>query len=222
LACDHFRANIKQVRFKAGISDGNRWKIMTPFSRTDGNAVPDWWMHYNKLKHDKVDIYFNCTLIDLVNAIGALYILMNYLLIYQKENIPIQYSDYTHFRKNGGKTPYEAFLCAYQSKFFEVTTFNQNVLLAIILPEVISDDQLKNVAATNYFQQTLFAIPQSPKIWEALGGPLKEAKLSSMEWGHPDDPAPMIFYSFLDYQQIMDIDSQKQLWRLGCFAIFCN
>lgn len=229
LACDSFHLDQKRVTFKAGISDGNRWENMVPFAlQKKDDAVPLWWTNYNRLKHDKVEWFSECTLIDLGNAMGALYILMNYLIVYQSGNERIQNPDYTRFRMNGGKPPQnDPPFCDYKSNFFDATCLAQNVRLADMLQEsltVILFNTLPAKFVRPLSQQPNEQAAWSPEEWQALQKPLNDADLDSVMWGKLNgDPAEHIYYGFVAYEEIpLSETNDDPHCGLAHFAKFCN
>lgn len=224
LAVKHFHLNQKRVTFKAGISDGDRWKSMIPFELPNGVSVPFWWTHYNKLKHDKVASFSECTLGDLGHAMGALYILMNYLIIYQNENGHIRNPDYNRYRRNGGKPlQNNPLFCAYNSNFFEATCLVQNARLADILQEEhtrVIFNEMKPVKFTNRPNEVEY---WSPDDWLKLQKTLKDAELDSVEWGKVNGaPDNCIYYGFVAYENIPLSENSDPHVGLAHFAKFCN
>ena len=66
----------------------NQITYTQPLERNNNTKiVPKWWENYNKLKHDKINNYTMCTLENLINSLGAYYILLNYLIFDIDKNI---------------------------------------------------------------------------------------------------------------------------------------
>ena len=59
-----------------------------PFKVKKWKETPEWWSHYNGIKHNKLEKYQFCNLWDLINAFWAYYILLNYLVVWFKK--PLQ------------------------------------------------------------------------------------------------------------------------------------
>lgn len=63
------------------------WKqnYIKPFEDTEDsewNNIWEWWQHYNKLKHEKINWYKKCCLKDVVYALWTYYILLQYLILW--------------------------------------------------------------------------------------------------------------------------------------------
>ena len=223
LACEKFHLDRKKVTFKAGISTSNRWKAMIPFGKQADAVVPEWWTHYNKLKHDKVEAFSLCTLGDVGHAMGALYVLMNYLMVYQTNNYRIPNRFYAHFGENGGRLPHILPLfCSFNSKFFDATLLIQTQFLALVLPEEVTESQFQNEPATSFDQHIQVHVDRCPEKWSPLAGPLGGAMLDTFHWAENGDPMECVFYSYLDYEEVQSLDSNGGFRRLQHFAKFCN
>ncbi len=60
----------------------NQILFIQPFNKNSSSwLVPLWREHYNKLKHDKINYYNLCTLFDLINSLGAYYMLLHYFVL---------------------------------------------------------------------------------------------------------------------------------------------
>ena len=73
---DKISIDKKAIKFIGWLEHG--FLLKKPFS------ITDWWIHYDSLKHWKVEKYGDCNLNDVIMAFWWYYILLNYLLIWYK------------------------------------------------------------------------------------------------------------------------------------------
>ena len=59
----------------------NKDPLIQPFKIKSGNEDPEWWIHYNGIKHHKIKKYLECWLSDVINSLWAYYILLNYFVL---------------------------------------------------------------------------------------------------------------------------------------------
>ncbi len=96
----------------------DRWFYIQPFEKIS-SLVPKWRTNYNKIKHNKIENYTQCTLHDLIYSIWWYYILLNYLVLWFDAKLKIAkipFNDPT-------KWNLEYHLCKYNlnTKILEVT-----------------------------------------------------------------------------------------------------
>ena len=64
------------------VRPGNQIYYLQPFLKnSETKYFPLRWEHYNKIKHDKINCYTQCTFRDLINSLWAYYILINYFVL---------------------------------------------------------------------------------------------------------------------------------------------
>lgn len=119
LACEKMNLNQKKVYFLLSLENNSELNTITPFAFERDFNVPKWWTNYNKLKHDKTKNFSNCTFGDLINSLGGLYILMNYLFYYPKDNLPRIEINYWDNAQNRNIWACDYF--SYKSKVFKAS-----------------------------------------------------------------------------------------------------
>ena len=112
IANKQFSLNKKYIRFLGYLYSSEF--LICPFEEVKNSSVPKWWTAYNKLKHDKIANYIACNLECLINSLGGMYILVNYLIHHQKDNPRIHGSWRV---PNEMRTPQHGLI---RSKFFSV------------------------------------------------------------------------------------------------------
>lgn len=137
LAREKFNLHKKVIKFTGMISHNIDWEIIQPFELEEGRDAPVWWTKYNRLKHDKIKNFHLCTLGDLIHSLSGLFILMNYLLKYQENNIPTPNRNYISERENGMVIGNCKF-CAFQSKLFVASHAYQCPVYSIVLVSHLS------------------------------------------------------------------------------------
>lgn len=70
-----------------------------PFNKEEW-LVPKRWTNYNKIKHDKIKNYDQCTLIDLINSFWAYFMLLHYLIFWYDKKIKLNKPPYNHITKD--------------------------------------------------------------------------------------------------------------------------
>ena len=64
------------------VRPGNQIYYLQPFLKnSETKYFPLRWEHYNKIKHDKINCYTQCTFRDLINSLWAYYMLINYFVL---------------------------------------------------------------------------------------------------------------------------------------------
>ena len=215
IAREKFNLDKKIVRFNAMISQSSNWNDIQPFK--SAQDVPLWWTHYNNLKHDKIKKYKVCTFGDLISSMSGLFVLMNYLLKYQKDNYPAKNSNYVHFSQNDMLPCGDSAFFAFQSKLFEASVSYQLTELSMILPLCIDVVQYENNSLHHYYNinNCSCRAPFQDKS-------LKDIDLKSCEYVEPSQNyLSSLFYTYVDYQKVTDFQ-RMEFWKLGHFGIFSN
>jgi len=67
----------------------DRWFYIQPFEKKS-SLVPVWRTNYNKVKHNKIENYTECTLEDLIYSISWYYLLLNYLIFWFDAKLKVE------------------------------------------------------------------------------------------------------------------------------------
>jgi hypothetical protein len=215
IACKKFNLDKKIVKFKAMISQSSNWNDIQPFKSEED--VPLWWTHYNNLKHDKIKKYEICTLRDLISSMSGLFVLINYLVQYRRNNSPIPNSSYIYAFPNEVSPHMNADFCSFKSKLFEASVSHQMSELSMVFPQYIKPSYYENVEMSFFYNNSNINCHELFKDKK-----LKEIDLISSEYISPNqDYLSSIFYIYVDYYKVLNFH-RAGFWKLGHFGIFSN
>lgn len=228
IACKKFNLHKKVIKFTGIVSHNIDWEIIQPFELGDGRDVPIWWTNYNKLKHDKINNFDVCTLGDLLKAISGLFILMNYLLKYQENNLPIENRNYVLERLKPRVVVMDSEFCGFQSKFFKVSNAYQHVMFSVFLPSRLSENDFQNL---NLLSLEIRANQRYKNMVEYETRHIKDVDFKSIEYKMTYEilnknvmfrsVEHSLFYTYLNYVQTINGDN-KYFRELRHFGQFIN
>jgi hypothetical protein len=215
IACEKFKLDKKVVKFKIMVSQSSTWNKIQSFKTNED--VPYWWTHYNSLKHDKIKKYNICTLGDLISSMSGMFILMTYLLKYQRDNCPIKNHDYIHWSQNS-KMPYvDTSFFYFPSNLFEASVVQQSIVWAMILPLDVNN--------FDYHNKDIIHLKSSISAYSIFcnhdNQTIKNVCLESFDHGDISNIQESIFYTYVDYQNFTTNDG-TEFWRLQHYARFSN
>jgi hypothetical protein len=228
IACEKFNLHKKVVKFTGIVSHNLDWEIIQPFELDDGQGVPIWWTNYNKLKHDKIKNFDDCTLGDLLYSLSGLFILMNYLLKYQENNLPIENRDYVLERLKPRVVVMNGEFCGFQAKFFKVSNACQHVMFSMFLPSRLSESDFQSLTLLNL---ELRANQRYKNMTEYENHYIKDVDFKSTEYKMTYEITNKnvmfrsvehsLFYTYLDYVQTINWNNEY-LRELRHFGRFIN
>jgi hypothetical protein len=226
LARKNFNLDKKVIKFLGMVSNSEDWTIVQPFVLADRN-IPNWWRNYNNIKHNKLEHFVECTLGDLVQSMAGLYILMNYLLKYSgNKDGYVTNRDFNPHDINSFSN--SANFCSYQSKLFDASIANCLILLPLLLPARLSEEQfpyvilgdfksvstIKDQDRVNWTQKVEdFHFKSFEYAEEPLGQDIQH-KLTNIHHA--------IFYTYVDYAQYSFIGGHGGYREKQQCAIFVN
>jgi hypothetical protein len=225
-ACEKFNLHKKVIKFTGMVSHNLDWEIIQPFELEDGRDVPIWWTNYNKLKHDKIKNFNICTLSDLIYSMSGLFILMNYLLKYQENNLPIENRNYVLERLKPRVVVMDGDFCGFSSKFFKVSNAYQHVMFSMFLPSRLSENDFQNLTLLDL---ELRANQRYKNMLEFENRQIKDVDFKSTEYKSTYEIVNKnvmfrsvehsLFYTYLDYIQTMDFRNEflRDLRHFGRF-----
>jgi hypothetical protein len=205
LACRKFNLDKKVVSFQISVSPDPQFDMLQPFIASENRSIPSWWTSYNKIKHNKILSYDSCTLGDLVNAMAGLYILMNYLMKYWTDNIPV--CDPNYFREHPDRTYSGHNFWGFPSKIYQTSCANQPILFSLQLPYELSIAE--HAALLKTFDQR---IDEMTTIFEG-----DDTLLSKM-----DIKENCIFHTYFDYMECFSLRTNSRCKQLQYYGKFVN
>ncbi len=220
IASERINLDRKIVNFKSMIVKTSSFNQIKPFTREPD--VPRWWTHYNNLKHAKINKYNDCTFQDLIFSMSGLFILMNYLLKYQRDNEPIKNHNYTHCSQRSNIPHYyvDTSFFYFHSNLFEASVARQYIVWSMSLPLDVnsSDYHSKDIVDLKY----PISISAYSSFCNHDNQTLKNLCLKS--FNHADRSTNVqesIFYTYVDYQNFTTNDG-TEFWRMQHYARFSN
>ncbi|HEX8286357.1 MAG TPA: hypothetical protein VF556_00055 [Pyrinomonadaceae bacterium] len=215
LACEKFNLHKKVIKFTGMVSHNLDWEIIQPFELEEGRDIPIWWSNYNKLKHDKIKNFDICTLSDLIYSMSGLFILMNYLLKYPENNIPIPNRNFA-LDKLRGFTVSNIGNCSFESNYFTASVASQSHIFTMILPPHIVESDFQNITILELEVRQINNRFKNLVEYEKYK--IKDIDLKSLEYNNKkltnseisnrrdlfDSVEHAIFYAYLDYRQVMN------------------
>jgi hypothetical protein len=204
--------------------------VIQPFELEDDRDVPIWWTNYNKLKHDKIKNFHLCKLEDLIYSISGLFVLMNYLLKYQENNIPIPNRNFA-LDKLKGFIVSDCSFCSFESKYFKASVASQSHIYSMILPIQISESDfqtstildLEQRQINNRFKNIIEYESHKVRDFDFTSFEHNEQKTTKSEINNKNDMFRSIehslFYTYLDYMKVVDLkgNSYRELKHYGKF-----
>ena len=215
IACDKFNLHKKVIKFTGMVSHNLDWEIIQPFKLHDGRDVPIWWTNYNKLKHDKIKNFDVCTLGDLTHSFAGLFILMNYLLKYPKNNNSIPNRNFA-LDKLRGFIVSDCSFCSFESKYFKASVASQSHIFTLILPAQMFETDFQNLTILDLeirqinrrIKNTIEYEHHKIKDVDLKSFKYKENQLIEGEINNSRDLFKniehSIFYAYLDYRQVIN------------------
>lgn len=218
IACEKFNLHKKVIKFTGMVSHNVNWEIIQPFESKDGRDVPIWWSNYNKLKHDKINNYNICNLSDLIYSMSGLFILMNYLLKYPENNIPIPNRNFELDRLNGRVIGFTCKFCSFESRFFIASNAYQHHAFSHFMPTHLPENDFQNLSLLE-LQNAHDCRFKNLVEYEAHK--IRDIDFASFEHKMTHEInnkrdmfhsiEHSLFYTYLDYEQTIDFDNSY--WR---------